>query len=81
MVVRKENRFVFALTYGTEGDWYRNITAANGGELLWDGREYCLSNPRRLDPIEGSATFGRVKGVILRRFGIRDFIETDAREK
>jgi deazaflavin-dependent oxidoreductase (nitroreductase family) len=81
MVVHEESGFVFALTYGTNVDWYRNVKAANGAVLRWNGREYNLSNPRTLSPDEGRAAFGRFKAVILKRFGVQDFIFMDASEE
>jgi len=34
------------LTFGTGSDWSKNVRAAGGGHLRWQGRDYDLSNPR-----------------------------------
>ncbi len=42
--------FVFALTYGPEVDWYRNVLAAGRGTSVWHGKEYAIEQPETLDP-------------------------------
>lgn len=37
--------FVFALFYGPDVDWARNVLAAGGGSLAWNGQEYRLERP------------------------------------
>lgn len=75
LVVKQGNRFVFALTYGKGVDWYRNVMAANRASLVWQGVEYLLTEPSLLDPEEGRGYFGKVKGRILKIFGVSDFIK------
>ncbi|HEX6798402.1 MAG TPA: nitroreductase family deazaflavin-dependent oxidoreductase [Ktedonobacterales bacterium] len=38
--------YVFALTYGAETDWVRNVLAAGGAEIENRGRHIRLTNPR-----------------------------------
>lgn len=38
--------FVFALTYGSETDWVKNVLAAEGGDLLYGKASYRLGTPR-----------------------------------
>jgi deazaflavin-dependent oxidoreductase (nitroreductase family) len=50
-VFRDGNRYVFALTYGADSDWVRNVVAAGGCEIETRGKSVALSEPRRLtDP-------------------------------
>lgn len=37
--------FVLALFYGPDVDWARNVLAAGGGALVWQGQEYALERP------------------------------------
>ncbi len=70
--------FVFALTYGPEVDWLKNINAAGWGKLKWHGVEYELSKPVQISTAEGQRSFSGFKGNILRLFNIQDFIQVTA---
>ena len=59
-------RFVFALTYGPNVDWYRNILAAGECALLRRGKEYQLENPVTLEQEDGLLAFPRVLRSVLR---------------
>ena len=43
---RDGNDYIFALTYGHETDWVRNVQAAGGCEIVTRGRRVRLINPR-----------------------------------
>jgi len=43
---RDGDGYIFALTYGAETDWVRNVRAAGGCELLTRGRRVALAHPR-----------------------------------
>lgn len=45
-VFLREDRYVFALTYGPETDWVKNVLAAGGCELLTRGHRVRLTAPR-----------------------------------
>jgi len=50
-VFREGARYVFALTYGPNTDWVRNVIAAGGCEIETRGRKVKLRDPRRFsDP-------------------------------
>ena len=59
-------RFVFALTYGPNVDWYHNILAAGKCTLLRRGKEYQLENPVPLEQEDGLLAFPRVLRSVLR---------------
>ena len=42
------DRFVFALPYGADVDWYRNVLAAGQATMVWRGKEYLVENPEPL---------------------------------
>ena len=44
-VFRHGDEFVFALTYGRQSDWVRNVLAAKGCEVTTLGRRYALVEP------------------------------------
>ena len=41
--------FVIALTYGPKVDWYHNLVAAGGGEVLWHKKVYGVGKPEPID--------------------------------
>ena len=46
-VFRRGDRYLFALTYGAESEWVRNVVAAGGCTLVSRGRRTRLTEPRR----------------------------------
>lgn len=77
MVERSQKGFIFALTYGPNVDWYKNVQAAGKCDLRWHGRDYNLQNPQRLDPISGRMAFPYPQRFILKMLGIADFFEME----
>ena len=62
-VFKRGNFYVFALTYGSEVNWVRNVLAAGGCELRTGGRDVRLVEPELLvDPA------GQLMPVVLRTF-------------
>jgi deazaflavin-dependent oxidoreductase (nitroreductase family) len=43
---RRQDRYVIALTYGSDADWVRNVLAAGGCELETRRRHYSAGAPR-----------------------------------
>jgi deazaflavin-dependent oxidoreductase (nitroreductase family) len=74
-------KFIFALPYGLDVDWYRNVRAAGGCELRWKGIEYVLSNPSGLDTEAGRKAFGRIIETLFRWRNVSDFAQMDGVEK
>ena len=48
VVIPFGDKFIFALPYGSEVDWYRNIQAAGRGTVIWHGKEYLVEDPEPL---------------------------------
>lgn len=48
-VFRDGDRYVFALTYGADSDWVRNVLAAGGCTIETRGRTVALTDPERFD--------------------------------
>ena len=74
MVEPAPDGFVFALTYGPEVDWYRNVLAAGHCTLLWHGSTYTLEQPEPFTLQAALPLFPPLQRRILRRLGTRDFV-------
>ena len=68
-----DDGFVFALTYGPDTDWVRNVLAAGGCELRTRGRTVRLVSPRlyRDEDRRGIRPFER---QVLRVLNVADFL-------
>ena len=65
--------YLFALTYGPDTDWVKNVLAAGGCELRTRGRAIQLGSPRlfRDDSRSGIRPLER---QVLRMLGVADFL-------
>ena len=71
---RRPDRWVMALTYGTEVQWLRNVEAAGGGRLLSRGRWVEVVEPRRFrDAARSSVPL--LVGPMLAILNVSDFVE------
>ncbi len=68
-----EDGYLFALTYGADTDWVRNVLAAGGCELHTGGRTVRLESPR-LYHDESRRGIRPVERQILRLLGVADFL-------
>ena len=66
--------FVIALTYGSDVDWLRNITAAGGGIMRWQGRDHPVGKPERADSKKAMPLFPLPLRVILRLNNTEEFV-------
>ncbi len=66
--------FMFALTYGTGVDWYRNVLSAGQCGLRWHGEEYVLEKPEPLGRQAALFVFPLPFRPMLRLVGVRDFL-------
>ncbi len=76
-VFAAEDGYVFALTYGPDTDWVKNVLAAGGCELRTRGRTIQLVSPRlgRDQSRRGIRPFER---QVLRVIGVADFLSLKA---
>jgi len=72
-VFRTEDGYLFALTYGADTDWVKNVLAAGGCELHTRGRAIRLGAPRLLHD-ESRRGIRPVERQILRIIGVADFL-------
>jgi deazaflavin-dependent oxidoreductase (nitroreductase family) len=66
--------FVISLAFGAQVDWYRNLLAAGGGTLRWQGDEYPVSMPERIDSAAGLSAFHPVQRLLLGIGGVDGYI-------
>ena len=59
VAMRWADGFVMPLPYGIHVDWYRNILAAGGCVVAWQGHAYRTVDPRLIPPEQGLAAFPR----------------------
>jgi deazaflavin-dependent oxidoreductase (nitroreductase family) len=71
---RRPDRWVMALTYGTEVQWLRNVEAAGGGRLLSQGRWVEVVEPRRFRDAARSSVPLLVRPM-LAILNVSDFVE------
>lgn len=72
-VFRTENGYVFALTYGPDSDWVKNVLAAGEAEVRTRGRQVRVTAPR-LYHDESRRDIRPVERQALRLLGVSDFL-------
>ena len=65
--------YVFALTYGPDTDWVKNVLAAGGCELRTRGRVIHLTAPRLFHD-EARRDIRPLERQLLRALGVADFL-------
>lgn len=69
--------FVFALTYGADTDWVRNVLAAGGAELEFGGESIELVDPRLVDGVDAAPFLPLVVRFLLAILRVKDFLACD----
>jgi deazaflavin-dependent oxidoreductase (nitroreductase family) len=72
-VFATEDGYVFALTYGPDTDWVKNVLAAGGCELRTRGQVIRLTEPRVYHD-EARRDIRPVERQVLRVIGVADFL-------
>jgi len=70
---RDRERYVFALTYGADSQWVKNVMAAGGCEVRTNGTTVRLCEPRIFTDPDHRLVPGPV-GVALRILDVDDFL-------
>jgi deazaflavin-dependent oxidoreductase (nitroreductase family) len=72
-VFHRDGDYIFALTYGPEAQWVKNVLAAGTAQLEQRGRTVTLRDPRRFtDP--GASLMPLVVRLFLRFMRVREFL-------
>lgn len=66
--------FVFALTYGPDTDWVKNVMAANGCTIRHERRDLTLTDPRFMTTEEAMAHIPAPVRVVLRLLDVTEFL-------
>ena len=62
--------FIVPMPYGETTDWYRNVLAAGGGAIRWNGRQYRVTDPEVIHNAANTPAFGAFERSAMRRFNI-----------
>ena len=73
-VFRRGDRYIIALTYGSNADWVRNVLAHGGCTLETQGRTLHLSRPRLFHDESRHAVPAPVR-LVLGLVNVNDFLE------
>jgi deazaflavin-dependent oxidoreductase (nitroreductase family) len=76
-VFRDGGRYTFALTYGPDADWVRNVRAAGGCEVITRRRRVRLGEPRVVHD-ETRAAIRPLERQMLRLLRVSDFLVMEA---
>jgi deazaflavin-dependent oxidoreductase (nitroreductase family) len=73
-VFQRGEEFIFALTYGPERDWVKNLMHQGRFTLIHRGRTTELIEPRLWETTEAPTAIPAVAREILRRAGVHTFL-------
>lgn len=65
-----DDRFLVALTFGSQSDWCRNVLAAGGCTLRWKEHDYNVTEPRLINR-QGALPDARLAFKLPERIGFR----------
>jgi deazaflavin-dependent oxidoreductase (nitroreductase family) len=74
ITTRVPGGFLIPLAYGDTVDWYRNLSAAGGGRLEWQGTTHPIGAPAIRHASAAVGAFPLVWQIPLRLYGIAQFI-------
>ena len=78
---RDGGTFWIPLTFGSGSDWCRNVLAAGGCTIRWQGTDYAATRPVVVDRAAAmSAARGSFRGyerAMMRMLGIKQFLRLD----
>lgn len=75
IAVRMPNAFIIPLAYGEKVDWYRNIRAADGCTIEWQGHAYRVGAPAAIPAAQAIPAFPRLWGFELRLYGVTHYLQ------
>ncbi len=76
-VFRRGDEIAFALVYGAETDWVRNVRAAGGATVRTRGRDLRFTHPRLVHDPDRTRAPAPVR-LALAALGVEDFLVCDA---
>lgn len=76
-VFEAEHGFVFALTYGPDADWVKNVMTAGTCTIRRRSQEVQLDDPRLISTEEGMARMPAAARPLLRLANVTEFLRMD----
>ena len=71
---RTTDGFVIPMPFGAGTQWAKNLIAAGGGTLRWNGADHLIAEPEIIDGSQAEAAFSRWQRAGVRAFGMRTFM-------
>ena len=72
-----DHGFVFALTYGRDVDWVKNLLASGDGIIEYGGNEFPLTSFRFISFDEVDAVFPLPVRIFLRSLSVEDCLQAE----
>ncbi len=66
--------FVVPMTFGEQAGWFRNVQAAGGCVIRWNGVDYPVVEPEIVDWSVARSAFSPVERVLVPLMGIHRFV-------
>lgn len=77
-IFKVEDRFVIALTYGSNVDWLKNVLAAGGCTIRYRSKEIELADPKFVTTSEGMSLMPLPVQAMLSLIDVTEFVELHA---
>lgn len=66
--------FVIPMPFGGGTQWAKNLIAAGGGTLRWNGADHLIESPELIDADQADPAFSRWQRAGVRAFGMTTFM-------
>jgi deazaflavin-dependent oxidoreductase (nitroreductase family) len=73
-VHRTAEGFVFPIPFGRDTQWPKNVIAAGGCTMRWNGRTFRVDEPKIVGPAIGLRAFNRLQRAVLRAIRTDRFV-------
>ena len=77
LVGTMDGAFVVPLPYGADVDWHRNVRAAEGCTVVWQGRAFRGESPELIPPAAGTPAFPGGLHWLLQRVGAERYLRLE----
>lgn len=77
LVGTTDDAFVVPLPYGADVDWRRNVEAADGCTVVWQGSAFRGESPRLIPPSDATGAFPGWFHEVFRRSGAERFLRLE----
>jgi deazaflavin-dependent oxidoreductase (nitroreductase family) len=75
VVVRPfEDGFVIPMPFGERTQWAKNLVAAGGGQVVWNGRTYDVVSPELIDADAAGPSMPGIQRAAIGKLGMSTFM-------